>query len=137
MPEDYDDIPFDEFDDNEPENKVVLNDAEFMESNLPARRLWGVLTLKLREKKHVTLHTACGEIRDVVRVGDKITAFVYEEYLYNILTNVENFDKILLELKAIDAKITLEFILKQTGKTKNKLNLGQLQNLFGDALRFN
>ena len=113
-------------------SKVNLNDLDFSQNDLPAKRLWGILTVKLREKNYVTLHTACGEIRDVSREGNLIKAVVYEEYLYNILTKQDNFDKILFELREINDKISLEFELKRVGKNKTKNNLQLLKNLFGD-----
>lgn len=117
------------------QNKVKLDDINFSQKDLPARRLWGILILKLREKKFVTLHTACGEIRDVFREINLVKVFVYEEYLFNILTKQDNFDKILFEIRQIDDKISLEFILKRVGKNKNKNNLQLLKNIFGDDLR--
>lgn len=131
-------IPPEEIFDEEiaPKNKKV-DVEQFIESDMSARKLWGVLIIKLREKNFVTLHTACGEIREVRRDGDKITAVVYEDYLFNILTSTDNFDKILFELKQIDDKITLEFVLKHTREGKIKDNLKALKNLFGDGLTAN
>lgn len=116
------------------DSKVKLNVEDFSKTDLPARKLWGILTVKLREKNYVTLHTACGEIRDVFREENLVKAYVYEDYLFNILTKQENFDKILFELRQIDDKISLEFILKRVGKNKIKNNLQLLKNLFGDDL---
>lgn len=113
-------------------SKVNLKDLDLSQNDLPAKKLWGILTLKLREKNYVTLHTACGEIREVLREGNLIKAVVYEEYLMNILTKQENFDKILFELRQIDDKISLEFELKRVGKNKSKNNMQLLKNLFGD-----
>lgn len=134
-------IPFEEFFEDSLEempfeNKVKINAEDYCQKDLPARKLWGFLTLKLREKNYVTLHTACGEIRDVTKEENLLKAFVYEDYLYNILTKQENFDKILFELREIDDKIKLEFILKRVGRNKNKNNLQLLKNLFGEDLRF-
>ncbi|NCB48721.1 MAG: hypothetical protein EOM55_03780 [Clostridia bacterium] len=132
-------IPFEEFfeeylEENPFENKVKVNAEDYCKKDLPARKLWGFLTLKLREKNYVTLHTACGEIRDVTKEADLLKAFVYEDYLFNILTKKENFDKILFELNEIDDKISLEFILKRVGKNKSKNNLQLLKNLFGEEI---
>lgn len=116
------------------EKKVNWQGVELSE-NLSASKIWGILTVKLREKNHLTLHTACGEIRDIVREGNHLTASVFEDYLYSILTQENNFDKILFELKQIDDKITLEFIHKKRSREKFKENLQILKNLFGNKLR--
>lgn len=117
------------------EEKRVNWQGVEISKNLSASKIWGILTVKLREKNHLTLHTACGEIREIVRDEDHLTASVYEESLYSILSEAKNFDKILFELKQIDDKITLEFIHKKRSKEKFKENLQSLRKLFGDSLR--
>jgi len=117
------------------EKKRVNLNVLKKEGDLSARKLWGILTVKLREKNYVTLHTACGEIRDVWQEGNTIFAGVYEDYLLSILTNEANFAKILFEIKEIDDKLSLEFVYKKTNRAVAKENLDSLKKLFGDSLK--
>lgn len=116
------------------EKKVNWQGVE-LSKKMSSNKIWGILTVKLREKNYLTLHTDCGEIREIVRENDHLIATVYEEYLFNILNDTENFEKILFELKQIDDKITLEFIHKKKGRDKVKENLQLIKNLFGDKLQ--
>ena len=50
-----------------------------------ARFIWGTLVANLRRLNLMTLHTACGELRDIDLTANVLTVRVKEEYLYNIL----------------------------------------------------
>lgn len=99
------------------------------------RKIWGQLVLSLRQKNLMTLHSACGEIRDITLTGDTLFVNVKDEFTYKILTKPENSSKIDLELKQINDKITLKFNLKVIPKSKIERNILVLRELFGDEIK--
>ena len=82
----------------------------------------------------MTLHTACGEIRDVELNGNVLTVLVKEEYLYNILKRDETFNQLTKIIKTIENNLELNFILAKKQEDKVKINLQKLQNVFGSDL---
>lgn len=99
-------------------------------------KLWGLVVIRLREQNLITLHTACGELKHLKLVDDDLFVEVYEEYIYKILTNPNNYAKISLELSKINDKIKLNFVLKLK---ENKIldSYNRLKELFGDDLESN
>lgn len=117
-----------------------LANSDYSLQNLPdeevfdcsPRKLWGNILLKLRQNNMMTLHSACAEIRDL-RFEDKtLLGAVRDSFTYKILTKQENFDKILLELKQINDKIELRFVLKKINQNKIDKNIAILRKLFKD-----
>lgn len=88
----------------------------------------------LRKLNLMTLHTACGEIRDVCLDGLTLKAVVEEEYLFNILTKVQNIEKITFYLRQINDKINIQFIKKEKSIDFAKKNLEILKQIFGSDL---
>ncbi len=83
----------------------------------------------------MTLHSACGEIRDITLNGDALIVNVKDEFTYKILTKPENSSKIDLELKQINDRIALKFNLKVIPKSKIERNVLVLRELFGDEIK--
>ena len=82
----------------------------------------------------MTLHTACGEIRDVELNGNVLTVLVKEEYLYNILKREETFSQLTKIIKTIENNLELNFVLAKKQEDRVKINLQKLQNVFGSDL---
>lgn len=82
----------------------------------------------------MTLHTACGEIRDVELNGNVLTVLVKEEYLYNILKRDETFSQLTKIIKTIENNLELNFVLAKKQEDRVKINLQKLQNVFGSDL---
>lgn len=82
----------------------------------------------------MTLHTACGEIRDVELNGNVLTVLVKEEYLYNILKRDETFSQLTKIIKTIENNLELNFVLAKKQVDRVKINLQKLQNVFGSDL---
>lgn len=119
-----------------------LANSDYSLQNLPdeevfdcsPRKLWGNILLKLRQNNMMTLHSACAEVRDL-KFEDKILlGAVRDSFTYKILTKQENFDKILLELKQINDKIELRFVLKKINQNKIDKNIAILRKLFKDEI---
>ncbi len=125
-----DDVPLDEKDFDIPDDPLPKEELD----NLSKRRIWGALVLKLREEGCMTLHSACAEVRDLNLVDGVLTAGVKDEFALKILTDKENFDKIVLALKQIDDRITLNFVLKKASTSSVAQNLEILRKIFGDEL---
>ena len=100
-----------------------------------ARFVWGTLVTNLRQDKMFTLHTACGEIRDVEFVGSKLKVNVKEDYLFSILNKKENVDKILGYLKKIDERIEIEFCFINKQRDNIVENIEKLKKIFGEDLK--
>lgn len=98
------------------------------------KTIWGKFIVKLREDGFIVLHTAIGEIRDIKLVEDKIIAKVKDDYIYKIITNPENSQKILLEFQKISDKLKVEFELEEKKISKIERNKNALKNLFGEEL---
>ena len=116
----------------ETQNKPVL--SPIRPQNLSARFVWGSLVANLRSLNLMTLHTACGEIRDVELNGNVLTVLIKEEYLYNILKREETYAQILKIIKSIEGNLELNFVLAKKQEDKVKINLQKLQNIFGSDL---
>lgn len=99
-------------------------------------KIWGLVVIRLREQNLITLHTACGELKHIKFDGDNLVVEVSEEYLFNILTNPNNFSKISLELSKINDKIHLNFVLKKK-ESRVLDSYTKLKELFGDDLETN
>ena len=102
--------------------------------NLSAHALWGSFIGLLRKENLMTLHTACGEIRDVELQGFVLKVKIYDEYLYKILTKEQNLEKIVFYLKQIDDRINVQFNLVKKGTDFSLENLKKLRNFFGSEL---
>lgn len=98
------------------------------------RFVWGTLITNLRNLKMMTLHTACGELRDICFEGNTLCVKVKEEFLFNILQKEENFHQILGILRQIKEDIELKFILQKRQEDKTKVNLERLKEVFGSEL---
>lgn len=96
--------------------------------------IWGTLVANLRRLNLMTLHTACGEIRDIELNGKTLNVLVKEDYLYTILTKEDSYNQILSLLRQIEADIELKYILKKKPEDKMKVNLEKLKNIFGEEL---
>ena len=68
--------------------------GDLCENSLSARTVWGKLVLKLKELNLITLHTACGEIRNVKFLKNVLIVTIQEEYLFKMLTSSINLAKI-------------------------------------------
>ena len=99
-----------------------------------ARFIWGTLVANLRKLNMMTLHTACGEIRDVELSSNILTVKIKEEYLYAILKREESYKQILTLLKQINKDIELNFVLQKRQEDKIKVNLERLKSVFGADL---
>lgn len=98
---------------------------------MSAKTIWGTLIGNLRRLNLMTLHTACGEIRDVKLEGNTLIAVVNEDYLFNILTKGQNFEKISFYLRQIDDKINIQFIKNAKPADFAQENLEKLKRIFG------
>lgn len=112
--------------------KVEVNN--YINQHKSPNFIWGTLVANLRRLNLITLHTACGEIREVELKGNTLNVLVKEDYLYTILTKENNFNQILDLLRQIEANIDLKFILKKKPEDKIKINLERLKNIFGEEL---
>lgn len=130
-----DDIPiYDNPFEEEKKNNVVKFDKL---DNMSAHRIWGVVLVKLREARFMSLHTAGGEVRDISLEGNKLIAKVKQENLYNILTEQENFDRICLQLKELNDNLSIEFVFDPPKVKLGQTNLPKVKKLFGEFLQTN
>lgn len=102
--------------------------------NLSAHSLWGSFIGLLRRENLMTLHTACGEIRDVELNDFVLKVKVYDEYLHKILTKEQNLEKIVFYLRQIDDRINVQFNLVKKGADYSLENLKKLRGFFGSEL---
>ena len=116
------------------ELKVKFGDIKTTNEELSPRRIWGKLVVRLKEKGLMTLHSACGEQRDVKLVNGKLIVNIRDEFTYNLIKKPENFQKIDLELKQINDKINVEFNLEKRSRSRLERNLLTLKELFGDEI---
>ena len=116
------------------EIKVKFGDILVTNEELSPRRIWGKLVVRLKEKGLMTLHSACGEQRDVKLVNGKLIVNIRDEFTYNLIKKPENFQKIDLELKQINDKINVEFNLEKRSRSRHERNLLTLKELFGDEI---
>lgn len=116
------------------ELKVKFGDVRTTNEELSPRRIWGKLVVRLKEKGLMTLHSACGEQRDVKLVNGKLIVNIRDEFTYNLIKKPENFQKIDLELKQINDKINVEFNLEKRSRSRLERNLLTLKELFGDEI---
>ena len=110
-------------------HNAFLNNRKF-----DARFIWGSLIVKLRQQNHMTLHTVCGEIRDLKFEKNVINVFVKEEYLYNILKKEDNCATLTKLLREIDQNLSLNFMFVKKTEDKALKNLEILKNIFGNDL---
>ena len=99
-----------------------------------ARFIWGTLVSNLRRLNLMTLHTACGELRDIDLTGNVLTVRIKEEYLYNILIRDVTYHQLLGLIKQIDSELELKFVLVKKQEDKMKINLQKVKDVFGDYL---
>ena len=99
-----------------------------------ARFIWGTLVANLRRLNLMTLHTACGELRDIDLTANVLTVRVKEEYLYNILIRETTYHQLLGLIKQIDSELDLKFVLLKKQEDKMKINLQKVKDMFGDSL---
>ena len=116
------------------ELKVKFGDIKTTNEELSPRRIWGKLVVRLKEKGLMTLHSACGEQRDIKLVNGKLIINIRDEFTYNLIKKPENFQKIDLELKQINDKINVEFNLEKRSRSRLERNLLTLKELFGDEI---
>lgn len=90
--------------------------------------------MKLRQNNFMTLHAACGEIRDIKIEKNEVKVNIKEEYLYNILKKEDNYATLTKLLREIDQNLTLSFILVEKTIDKAYKNLEILKNIFGNDL---
>jgi len=105
--------------------------------NLSAHAVWGSFIGLLRKENLMTLHTACGDIRDVELKDFVLEVKLYDEYLYKILTKEQNFEKIVFYLKQIDDRISIQFKLIKKSTNYGLENLNKLKAFFGSELEEN
>lgn len=117
------------------ETKKEVEVKQVVQTEIRANVLWGKVVFKLRQLELVSLHTACGEIRDVKIVGNELTVFVKEEYLYNVLTREENFNNIKKVLKLIDNALELKIEKLEPEKNIVEENKKRLLKLFDDKVK--
>ena len=108
--------------------------GDLCENSLSARTVWGKLVLKLKELNLITLHTACGEIRNVKFLKNVLIVAIQEEYLFKMLTSSINLAKISELLKEIDSRIEVKFNKIEDKNKESKENLNKLKSLFGANL---
>ena len=109
-------------------NKDAINERQ------SPRSIWGLVVSTLRKQGLMTLHTACGEIRDVTFKDNTLNINVKEDYLYNILSKDENYKKIVSILNGINDKLSLVFNLVKENKNMAVENLQRLKDFFGNDL---
>ena len=135
---------------NEPENKHLLGiDSKELKTEVTeefnvkvssvkqpknARFIWGTLVANLRRLNLMTLHTACGELRDIELLDNVLIVRIKEEYLYNILIRDVTYHQLLGLIKQIDSELELKFVLVKKQEDKMKINLQKVKDIFGDYL---
>ena len=82
----------------------------------------------------MTLHTACGELRDIELLDNVLIVRIKEEYLYNILIRDVTYHQLLGLIKQIDSELELKFVLVKKQEDKMKINLQKVKDIFGDYL---
>ena len=117
----------------EPENDLKVRVVNVSQPK-NARFIWGTLVANLRRLNLMTLHTACGELRDIDLTDNVLTVRIKEEYLYNILLRDVTYHQLLGLIKQIDSELELKFVLVKKQEDKMKINLQKVKDIFGDYL---
>ena len=117
----------------EPENDLKVRVVNVSQPK-NARFIWGTLVATLRRLNLMTLHTACGELRDIDLTDNVLTVRIKEEYLYNILLRDVTYHQLLGLIKQIDSELELKFVLVKKQEDKMKINLQKVKDIFGDYL---
>ena len=86
--------------------------------------IWGKVVLFLKEKKHIALQIACGDVTNIKLLDNKLIITTDEKYITKILENAEN-QKILkdaLSWQGIYAEIEVKRLLKLAELQEMDLN---------------
>lgn len=86
--------------------------------------IWGKVVLFLKEKKHIALQIACGDVTNIKLQDGTLVITTDEKYISKILENVEN-QKILkdaLSWQGINAQIEVKRVLKLAELQEMDLN---------------
>lgn len=98
-------------------------------AQISAKTVWGKIVLFLKEKKHITLHMACGDIVDVEIKENQLIINTDELLLYDILIQEKN--KSLLEQaiswQGLKLDIIINRILRQSELVQQDID--KLKNL--------
>ena len=105
---------------------IARNDVFHPQS---ARTIWGKVVLFLKEKKHIALQIACGDIIDTDLAEDKFVITTDDAYIEKILTTPEN-TKIIEDALAWQG-ITCKLVVNRKLKTSElqKQDIEKLKSL--------
>lgn len=76
--------------------------------------IWGKVVLFLKEKKHIALQIACGDVTNLKLQDGKLVITTDEKYISKILENPENLQilKDALAWQGINAEVEVKRVLK-------------------------
>lgn len=86
--------------------------------------IWGKVVLFLKEKKHIALQIACGDVSNLKLENGKLIIITDEKYICKILENTEN-QKILqdaLSWQGINAVVEVKRVYKTAELQEMDLN---------------
>lgn len=107
--------------------KTALQNGE--EKAVGAKTIWGKIVLFLKERKHITLYMACGDIVDVEIKNNQLIINTDELLLYDILTEAKNIDLIKESINWLGLK--LEIVVNRIFKQSELIeqDIEKLKNL--------
>ncbi|MBR5226814.1 MAG: hypothetical protein IKV69_01925 [Clostridia bacterium] len=86
--------------------------------------IWGKVVLFLKEKKHIALQIACGDVTNIKMLDGKLIITTDEKYIKKILDNPENQNilKDALAWQGINADVEVKRVLKLAELQEMDLN---------------
>ncbi len=101
---------------------------------LNARNVWGKIIYYLRQNSYPALHVICGGLSDVSIENGFLKIKIEEEYIFNLLTESQNFNVIKRALNAQDSHLELLIEKKQKYLDEAVKDIEILKKFVGDSL---
>ena len=88
----------------------------------------------MRQNSYPALHVICGALSDVSIENGFLKVKIEEEYIYNLLTETQNFNIIKRALSAQDSHLELVLEKKQRFVDEAAQDIEKLKKFVGDSL---
>lgn len=99
-----------------------------------ARNVWGKIIYYLRQNSYPALHVICGSQSDVSIESGFLKVKIEDEYVFNLLTEIQNFNVIKRALNSQDSHLELLIEKKQKYVNEAEQDIKKLKKFIGNSL---
>jgi len=115
--------------------KIVLEENQKVAVALTPRKIWGQVIISLKKQGMIALHMACGDITNVEISAKDFIIYVYDDYVWAVLSKQNNIDSLSGQFKTLGFEYNIKLVKKDKQEDNTKQIIEKLTQKIGDILK--